>query len=55
MIVKMFSNHCYPIFHSYLYARHVNEEHAVAHLVETLRYNSEGRGCDSRGAIGIFH
>jgi hypothetical protein len=29
--------------------------HAVAHLVEALRRKPEGRGCDSRGAIGIFH
>jgi hypothetical protein len=29
--------------------------HAVAQLVEALRYKSEGRGFDSGGAIGIFH
>jgi hypothetical protein len=29
-------------------------EHAVAQLVEALRYKSEGRGFDSRFAIGIF-
>ena len=55
MIVKTFSTHCYPITYSYLYARHVNGGHAVAHLVEALRYKPQGRGCDSRGATGIFH
>ena len=29
--------------------------HAVAQLVEALRYKPECRGFDSRGVIGIFH
>jgi hypothetical protein len=29
--------------------------HAVAQLVEALRYKPEGRGFDPDGAIGIFH
>ena len=29
--------------------------HAVAQLVEALRYKSEGRGFDSNGVTGIFH
>jgi hypothetical protein len=29
--------------------------HAVAHLVEAVRYKSEGRGLDSDGVTGIFH
>jgi len=29
--------------------------YAVAHLVEALRYKSEGRGFDSRWFTGIFH
>ena len=29
--------------------------HAVAQLVEALRYKSEGRGFDSRGFIGFLH
>ena len=28
---------------------------AVVHLVEVLRYKSEGRGFDSDGVIDIFH
>ena len=28
--------------------------YAVAQLVEALRYNSEGRGFDPDGVIGIF-
>jgi len=30
-------------------------EHAVAQLVEALRYKSEGRGFDPDGVTGIFH
>jgi hypothetical protein len=29
--------------------------HAVAQLVEALRYKPEGRGFDSDGVFGIFH
>jgi hypothetical protein len=29
-------------------------QHAVAQLVESLRYKPEGRGCDSGGVDGIF-
>jgi hypothetical protein len=29
--------------------------HAVAQLVEALRYKSEGRGSIPDGVIGIFH
>jgi len=30
-------------------------KHAVAKLIETLRYQPEDRGFDSRRVIGIFH
>ena len=33
---------------SYSFIYSVEKEHAVAHLVEALRYKSEGRGFDSR-------
>jgi hypothetical protein len=29
--------------------------HAVAHLVEALRYKPEGSGFDSDGVFGCFH
>jgi hypothetical protein len=34
---------------------HLSLGHAVAQLVEALRYKPEGRGFDSDGVTGIFH
>ena len=41
-------------FETYIYIYIYIYEHAVAQLVEALRYKSEGRGFDSRWCHWIF-
>jgi hypothetical protein len=38
-----------------MYVRSGKRGHAVAHLVEALRYKPEDRGSIPDGVIGIFH